>query len=45
MLLFYPLYGALNTILRTFAVLTWFWLRYVKSDMKPRRGPVDRVAA
>lgn len=44
-LLFYPLYGALNTILRTFAVLTWFWLRYVKSDMKPRRGPVDRVAA
>lgn len=42
-LLAYPLYGALNTLLRTFAILTWFWLRHVRTDMRPRRGPSDRV--
>lgn len=44
-LLFYPLYGALNTILRTLSILTWFWLRHVRRDMRPRRGPIDRAAA
>lgn len=44
-LLFYPVYGAINTLMRTGAILTWAWLRYVKGDMKPRRGPADRVAA
>jgi cellulose synthase/poly-beta-1,6-N-acetylglucosamine synthase-like glycosyltransferase len=42
-LLFYPLYGALNTILRTGAALTWAWLRFVTGTMRPRRGPLDRV--
>ncbi|MFN8586335.1 MAG: glycosyltransferase [Candidatus Eisenbacteria bacterium] len=44
-LLFYPLYGALNTIMRTGALFTWFWLRHVKTDMRPRRGAADRVTA
>ena len=44
-LLFYPVYGAVNTILRTAAIFTWFWLRYVKKTMKPRRGPQDRIPA
>lgn len=44
-LLFYPVYGAVNTILRTAALFTWAWLRYVKQTMKPRRGPQDRIPA
>jgi cellulose synthase/poly-beta-1,6-N-acetylglucosamine synthase-like glycosyltransferase len=44
-LLFYPLYGALNTVLRTLSVLVWFYLRFVTGAMKPRRTAVDRVAA
>lgn len=44
-LLCYPIYGLLNTLLRTAAIGTWFWLRYVQRTMKPRRGPGDRVAA
>lgn len=44
-LLFYPVYGAVNTILRTAAIFTWFWLRYVNKTMKPRRGPQDRIPA
>ncbi len=44
-LLCYPVYGAVNTVLRTASILTWFWLRYVKRTMKPRRGPADRVPA
>lgn len=39
----YPLYGALNTLLRTGALFTWFWMRFVTGSMKPRRGPKDRV--
>jgi glycosyltransferase involved in cell wall biosynthesis len=42
-LLLYPLYGALNTVLRTLALLVWFWLRYVTGSMRPRRGPRDRI--
>jgi hypothetical protein len=43
-LLAYPLYGAVNTLLRTLAVLPWFWFRYVTGSMRPRRGPKDRIA-
>lgn len=42
-LLFYPLYGAINTCLRFAALVTWFWMRYVTREMKPRRGKADRV--
>ena len=42
-LLLYPLYGALNTVLRTLALLTWFWARFVTGSMRPRRGPKDRI--
>jgi cellulose synthase/poly-beta-1,6-N-acetylglucosamine synthase-like glycosyltransferase len=44
-LLFYPLYGALNTVLRTLSLLVWAWMRWVTGSMKPRRGPLDRVPA
>ena len=43
-LLVYPLYGALNTVLRTLSVLTWAWMRYVTGSLRPRRGPQDRIA-
>ncbi len=42
-LLFYPLYGVFNTLLRTFAALVWFWFRFVTGSMRPRRGPKDRI--
>jgi cellulose synthase/poly-beta-1,6-N-acetylglucosamine synthase-like glycosyltransferase len=42
-LLVYPLYGALNTLLRAAALPVWFWLRYVTGSMRPRRGPKDRI--
>ncbi|HEV2104521.1 MAG TPA: glycosyltransferase [Candidatus Eisenbacteria bacterium] len=44
-LLLYPLYGAVNTVLRTASVLTWFWFRWITGSMRPRRGPADRVEA
>lgn len=44
-LLLYPIYGALNTVLRTLSVLVWFYLRYVTGEMRPRRGVQDRVTA
>jgi glycosyltransferase involved in cell wall biosynthesis len=44
-LFFYPLYGALNTALRTLSLLVWFWMRYVSGRMKPRRSMADRVPA
>jgi cellulose synthase/poly-beta-1,6-N-acetylglucosamine synthase-like glycosyltransferase len=44
-LLFYPFYGALNTVLRTLALPVWAWMRYVSGAMRPRRGPADRVVA
>ena len=40
----YPLYGAVNTVLRTASLFTWFWFRYVTGSMRPRRGPKDRIA-
>jgi hypothetical protein len=43
-LLVYPVYGGLNTLLRALALPVWFWLRYVTGDMRPRRGPKDRIA-
>jgi cellulose synthase/poly-beta-1,6-N-acetylglucosamine synthase-like glycosyltransferase len=42
-LLFYPVYGAINTLMRTLAVVTWFWYRYIRRTMRPRRGPKDRI--
>lgn len=42
-LLFYPIYGAINTVLRTASIATWFWFRYVTGTMRPRRGPKDRI--
>lgn len=43
-LLLYPLYGAVNTVLRTASALSWFWFRFVTGSMRPRRGPKDRIA-
>jgi cellulose synthase/poly-beta-1,6-N-acetylglucosamine synthase-like glycosyltransferase len=43
-LLVYPLYGAINTVLRTGALLAWVWFRYVSGTMRPRRGPKDRIS-
>ena len=43
-LLLYPIYGALNTVLRAGALVTWFWFRYVTGSMRPRQGPKDRIA-
>jgi len=43
-LLFYPIYGAINTVLRTMAIAVWFWFRFVTGSMRPRRGPKDRIA-
>lgn len=43
-LFFYPIYGAINTLLRTLSVLVWFWFRFVTRSMRPRRGPKDRIA-
>lgn len=42
-LLFYPIYGAANTVVRTLSLLSWFWLRFVTGTMRPRRGPKDRI--
>ena len=42
-LLLYPLYGAINTILRTAALFVWVWKRWITGTMRPRRGPLDRV--
>ena len=42
-LMFYPIYGAINTVLRMLAVFTWGWMRYVTGDMRPKRGPKDRL--
>lgn len=44
-LLSYPLYGALNTVLRTAALFVWAWFRWGTGTMRPRRGPLDRVSA
>jgi len=44
-LLFYPIYGALNTVLRTLSLAVWFYLRFVSGVMRPRRTPADRVPA
>ena len=44
-LLAYPIYGAINTLLRTLALPVWAWMRYVTGTMRPHRGPLDRAAA
>jgi cellulose synthase/poly-beta-1,6-N-acetylglucosamine synthase-like glycosyltransferase len=44
-LLFYPLYGAINTLLRTGSLFVWTYLRFVSRAMRPRRDPRDRVTA
>jgi cellulose synthase/poly-beta-1,6-N-acetylglucosamine synthase-like glycosyltransferase len=43
-LLFYPIYGAFNTLMRTAAFPVWFWYRYVTGSMRPRSGPKDRIS-
>ena len=43
-LLAYPLYGAVNTVLRTAAFFSWLWFRFITRSMRPRRGPEDRIA-
>jgi cellulose synthase/poly-beta-1,6-N-acetylglucosamine synthase-like glycosyltransferase len=42
-LLVYPIYGAINTVLRTASLATWFWFRYITGSMRPRSGPKDRI--
>lgn len=44
-LFFYPVYGALNTVLRTASLFVWLYLRFVSRAMRPRKGERDRVAA
>jgi cellulose synthase/poly-beta-1,6-N-acetylglucosamine synthase-like glycosyltransferase len=44
-LLFYPLYGAINTLLRTGSLFVWTYLRFVSHAMRPRRDERDRVPA
>lgn len=41
-LLFYPLYGAINTVMRTLSIFTWLWFRWITGAMRPKRGPGDR---
>jgi biofilm PGA synthesis N-glycosyltransferase PgaC len=43
-LLLYPVYGAVNTVLRTLSLLTWAYMRFVTGVMRPRRGPKDRIS-
>jgi cellulose synthase/poly-beta-1,6-N-acetylglucosamine synthase-like glycosyltransferase len=43
-LLLYPVYGAVNTVLRTLALPLWLWYRFVTGTMRPRSGPKDRIA-
>jgi len=44
-LLFYPVYGAINTLLRTLSLGVWVYLRFVTGVMRPRRTAADRVPA
>jgi cellulose synthase/poly-beta-1,6-N-acetylglucosamine synthase-like glycosyltransferase len=44
-LFLYPLYGALNTVLRTLALPVWLYMRFVSGQMRPRRSMADRVPA
>jgi cellulose synthase/poly-beta-1,6-N-acetylglucosamine synthase-like glycosyltransferase len=44
-LLVYPVYGAVNTVLRTLSLGVWMYLRFVSGVMRPRRTAADRVPA
>ena len=44
-LLLFPIYGALNTLLRTASMLVWLYMRYISGVMRPRRDSTDRVPA
>jgi hypothetical protein len=44
-LLVYPVYGAVNTVLRTLSLGVWLYLRFVSGVMRPRRTAADRVPA
>jgi len=44
-LLVYPVYGAVNTVLRTLSLVVWVYLRFVSGVMRPRRTAADRVPA
>jgi len=41
--LLYPIYGALNTLVRSVALFVWLWFRFVTGSMRPRRGAKDRI--
>ncbi len=41
--LFYPVYGAFNTLVRSIALFVWLWFRFVTGSMRPRRGAKDRI--
>jgi type II secretory pathway component PulF len=43
--LFFPVYGAVNTVLRTASFVVWFWFRHVTGSMRPRRVPVREEVA
>jgi cellulose synthase/poly-beta-1,6-N-acetylglucosamine synthase-like glycosyltransferase len=42
-LLLFPIYGAVNTLMRTASLFVWLWFRFVTGEMRPRRGPKDRI--
>ncbi len=44
-LFFYPLYGALNTMLRAASLFVWLYMRFVSGAMRPRKDERDRVTA
>ena len=44
-LLLYPVYGAINTVLRSLSLLVWVWLRFVTGTMRAKRDERDRVPA
>ena len=44
-LLVYPIYGAINTVLRSLSLFVWAWLRFVTGSMRAKRDERDRVPA
>src|SRR5262249_16309824 len=44
-LLVYPIYGPLNTVLRTLSLAVWLYLRFATGVMRPKRNAADRVPA
>jgi len=44
-LLSYPIYGAINTVLRTLSLIVWLYLRFATGVMRPKGSERDRVPA